>query len=464
MLCYFNSSTVQSDASAKKLLKGLILTDMEYYGRKPPNELSERTYEETPTGSLSAQLGLCFPEDALVTVLHQSKECKNNVLVAKEPAVDKSEGLRPLAVWEVYVDEVKYTMERKREQMFRCIRNCGHDFERLGGNKICVGVVASLSERGPKTVEVYATYQATIPSKSGSIDEYKLFHVPLLNGIWSASLLSKILNGLTWWSFHCNEDLTPDHTALSRNSIRIGDHVYKTFNYTGRTIAKEHQRQSQHTLNHLGNEYSPEKVLSSDAMEVIRYKFIDGSHAPTHSNQVLSLLMKFQTLWNQNLVFADFRLSNVVFLSDQKGGVLIDYDMMRVHGEGQYLPGFCEEVPDGVRHPDAYEYATTRTEHDQYALSHTLLKLVKPKNPDHQADWEAACTFIRDDVALAVQLLTERCFEIELIDASVLPSEGTGTRAREARKKRRADSGLPEVPNSKRMTTSFPAEESPSAT
>jgi hypothetical protein len=332
------------------------------------------------------------------------------------------------------------------------------------GDKICVGVVASLSERGPKTVEVYATYQATIPSKSGSIDEYKLFHVPLLNGIWSASLLSKILNGLTWWSFHCNEDLTPDHTALSRNSIRIGDHVYKTFNYTGRTIAKEHQRQSQHTLNHLGNEYSPEKVLSSDAMEVIRYKFIDGSHAPTHSNQVLSLLMKFQTLWNQNLVFADFRLSNVVFLSDQKGGVLIDYDMMRVHGEGQYLPGFCEEVPDGVRHPDAYEYATTRTEHDQYALSHTLLKLVKPKNPDHQADWEAACTFIRDDVALAVQLLTERCFEIELIDASVLPSEGTGTRAREARKKRRADSGLPEVPNSKRMTTSFPAEESPSAT
>lgn len=126
-------------------------------------------------------------------------------------------------------------------------------------------------------------------------------------------------------------------------------------------------------------------VLDVPDLLVLQYNFIPSCHSPTVISHILSVMTALDKMHHESVVFADLRLSNVVFCEDGTCS-LIDYDWTGQEGV-RYAEGFNRGIGDGARHPMALPGNYLSREHDLYALAEMMKFFLSSTG---ESDWEKA--------------------------------------------------------------------------
>jgi len=138
---------------------------------------------------------------------------------------------------------------------------------------------------------------------------------------------------------------------ISDNMWSNNGRIYKVYDYRNRAVAPDQRRDHTHSLKLIE---SARSELSETDINVISYPDIIGAPFPSSVQHVISLICAVQALHKQGIVHADVRASNAIFCTDGRA-VLIDFDWSGRHEERNYPAGFCFEIDDGARAPDATE-------------------------------------------------------------------------------------------------------------
>ena len=144
-------------------------------------------------------------------------------------------------------------------------------------------------------------------------------------------------------------------------------------------------------------------ILETTDLCILEYQYIQGTHIPTVVSHFTTLIQVLYNLHSDNIVFADLRLSNIIFQQDGNS-VLIDYDWSGIHNKTKYPSGFNRNMDDGKRHPYAKPHYVVRKQHDIYTLIE-LMKLYKPEC-DEQHCWESALKYLYSyELTVAIEVL-----------------------------------------------------------
>lgn len=209
------------------------------------------------------------------------------------------------------------------------------------------------------------------------------------------------------------------------NIVLLDEYVYKAYDYRFSSANR--------SLNFLGHRRSPagyhmstlqvecvidrsDPLIGTDGqLQIIRYKYKEGSHIPTVVKQLADIVRELTILHSQNYVHGDMRLANCVFVSGNdertasmpgmsagavalttsKLGFLIDFDYAGVMQHTHLYPvGFNESLPDVQRHPDAKEGQPIRSEHDWFSLA-SIFDLFRPADAALVDEWKTATAEVK---------------------------------------------------------------------
>lgn len=105
---------------------------------------------------------------------------------------------------------------------------------------------------------------------------------------------------------------------------------------------------------------------------VIKYRFIDGNHKPSHIRHFLALISCLSDIHKLGLVHGDIRLSNCVFLNESQQekpiALFIDFDFCGEESKDIYPVGFNHKISDGKRHDNALPESPLLKMHDCFSL------------------------------------------------------------------------------------------------
>jgi hypothetical protein len=196
------------------------------------------------------------------------------------------------------------------------------------------------------------------------INEEKCIFRPLL--FWSDNCTNDDLNFAfaIIFSFadviseHWKNNTSPDtSTPLSNNVIKIKDIIYKYYLFSS-------ARRFEYQIKFLKAQID----ISTPSFTVIKYRFINGKHEPSHIRHFLALIYFLRQIHDQDLAHGDIRLSNCLFLDESQSAIFIDFDFCGKENISTYPDGFNLEISDGKRHINAKAGNHLEKIHDCFSL------------------------------------------------------------------------------------------------
>lgn len=366
---------------------------------------------------LIALLSLKELEDFYMRCLHQHKPDSStiDVLIGEDVVINGKKGTIPRLVMEVSVDKNK----NKGKQLFAYINNLSslwpddHQFVMLGVTFLALPQGSSVRLSG-----YYMSWDQESPTS-------RLSEVLLYQGNWDTTTISRVLSAVTCL---CQVQLTsydlrnrrlpiPDSGANVSVDEESGV-VTKIFDYRERGGLVS-RRRYELSLRYL----HARVVLSVPDLHVLQYNYIPGSHCPTAVSHILSVMTALDTLHHESVVFADLRLSNIVFREDGSSA-LIDFDWTGKEGVHKYPEGFNADIGDGARHPMAIPGNHLCRKHDLYALVE-LMRLFLPDRDS--SDWKNALDLIDRNQLLEAITLLEPLSSVRLTPVKPFLTTSTGS-------------------------------------
>jgi serine/threonine protein kinase len=134
--------------------------------------------------------------------------------------------------------------------------------------------------------------------------------------------------------------------------------VFKVFD------KKEPGKPNIELLRRAGISCSVENMTQDGRLQMLKYKYIDGSHEPQSLDHFLGVCRILDNLHQNDMVHGDIRLRNMIFRENNESQ-LIDFDFAGPVGSeypAQYNSSFAE------RHKAAVQCEPMYREHDRYSL------------------------------------------------------------------------------------------------
>jgi hypothetical protein len=364
--------------------------------------------EVTQTALLCAQLNHCAPDD--IQFLHQVEMggAKGDIVVVRADTIDPI----PVGFFELAME----LGSAKVGQTFGYANNLAQTLTPKLPSFL--GIIARQNGK----VQLRA-YFATQPSKH--ICDLLLHEEPIETGLGS------MLQTLLWWAGSDHHLALPAPTLPHGNNVRVrADRVLKLFDYRPalrrmQVVPAEHRRSPEFAEVH-GGLVGFERLVSAQDFDLISYDYVAGDHTLRHTDEVVSLLGKVQTLHKKNLVYGDVHLSNILFDKESKTAQLIDFDFSGAAGEKMYPPGWLK-IDDGKRHPDAVAGALLQTCHDTFSIA-AVLRFFEPTE-EAKEGWAAGLELLeKDDLAAALDSFKDLNSSIRVTDGARIPvAQATGS-------------------------------------
>lgn len=253
------------------------------------------------------------------------------------------------------------------------------------------------------------------------------------------------------------------------NIVLLDDYVYKAYDYrfssANHSLILLDQRRSP-TGYHMSTlqvecviDRSDPLIGTGGQLQIIRYKYKEGSHIPTVVKQLADIVRELVILHSHNYVHGDMRLANCVFVSGNEErnalsasmpgmsagaealttselGFLIDFDYAGVMKPTHRYPiGFNESLPDAQRHPDAKEGQPIRSEHDWFSLA-SIFNLFRPADAALVDEWKTVTAEVKcgnHEAAFSVLETMAGKTLTSVRDPFHPESDGTGSPARDRR-------------------------------
>ena len=218
--------------------------------------------------------------------------------------------------------------------------------------------------------------------------------------------LSKILYTLS----HCSRFLVE-----KRNSFEVWKSVKSNVVLNRERVYKYLPSKEVNKLRPLYEKYFDEldvEELPYKKGSIISYKFVEGEHHATYSDQVLALAKYLQQMHKNGHIHKDIRMANMVFNHQfPEKSRLIDLDMV---ADEKYPQDFREDVDDGKRSKNAKAGNLAETNDDWFALGETLFSNFDV-DLSYGIIWVTFCQHLRDSKCEeAFKLLEESKFELKL--------------------------------------------------
>ena len=319
-------------------------------------------------------------------------------------------------IWEFSTRE---NSKDKEHQLFAYVNNF-NEFARTSQWFISLGVIVILGT----SFRLQGFYPVRIDKS------YKLAVVNIYEGLWNTADVAKLMHAIQKFMVRPSTDfLRPmnlDSSLFNRNIIVVNadevKSVYKVFDGRFR-IGRMFRKHDAYLI------FMERTVILLDVelrrgkkLVVISYPYIEGTHYPADSNQIIEIIDQLQVIHNKNYVHGDIRLSNLIFSS--KGSKIIDFDFCDMSGTAVYPPTFETNINDGKRHVEVGGNKLITFAHDHFALSEAL-RLLEVSSADSDA-WTTILGLICEgDLSAACEEL--RKYKIEFQYKLVAAGEfGTG--------------------------------------
>lgn len=314
----------------------------------------------------------------------------------------------------------------KQSQLLSYINNCDRDLVHDSHWPVCLGIIVNLHAQG-FTFSLEGFYTVL-----DSDNKLKNARVTIFQGQWNTENISRLT--FTIQRFVSIDQLEFELPMNLDKSLYVGNVIFtKTDNgnttvmkvFDGRYREFPLKRNYQSSLQFIPN---CKIYFQSDHLTIISYPFIEGTHYPKNSYQIISLLNSLINFHSQNYVLSDIRASNIVFGKDSSS--FIDMDFCGKVDEIFYPESFRLEINDGKRHPDVQPGSKARQEHDCFSLG-KMLELFHLADDSMQSLWSSILNeILNNNLQGALTLLSSHPpFEFESKaedELSLMKFRGTG--------------------------------------